>query len=119
MSLLSFLGVSDAYAALPAGGAHGAAGGIMSLLPMLVIFVVVAYFLIVRPQSKRTKQQRQLMEGLGIGDEVITAGGIVGRISKMQDNFVLLNLCNNVDITMQKNSIANTLPKGTLESMDK
>ena len=119
MSLLTMLGISSAYAVTPAAAVHGPAGGIMSLLPMLVIFVVVAYFLIVRPQSKRAKEQRKLMEAIGIGDEVITSGGIVGRISKLRDNFVLLNLCSNVEITMQKNSIANILPKGTLDSMDK
>ena len=116
MSLLSLLGISSAYAAVPE---HSASSSIMSLLPMLIIFVVVAYFLIVRPQSKRAKDQRKLMESIGVGDEVITAGGIVGRIAKLRDNFALLNLCSNVEITIQKKSISNVLPKGTLESMDK
>ena len=115
MSLLSLIGITSAYAAAPAPTTQGS---LMSLLPMLIIFVGVAYFLIIRPQAKRAKEQKKLMSDLSIGDEVMTAGGIVGRIEKLNDGFIRLSL-GTTEITIQKSSIANILPKGTLESMQK
>lgn len=118
MSFTNLLGIGSAFATNGTTPPHGTAS-IMSLLPMLIIFVVVAYFLIIRPQSKRAKEQRKLMDSLNVGDEVITVGGIVGRVVKLRDNYVVLKLAENVEITMQKNSISNILPKGTLDSMEK
>jgi preprotein translocase subunit YajC len=103
-----------AYAA-EAGATPGP--GYMDLL-LLVGFVGIFYFLLWRPQSKRRKEQVALMAGLAKGDEVVTAGGIVGRITKVEDDFVKLQVSNNVDLRIQKSAIGATLPKGTLKSLD-
>ena len=119
MSLLSLFGISSAYAA-SAGGADGAAhhGGFMSMLPMLIIFIVAFYFLLIRPQSKRAKAQRKLLGELTVGDEVLTNGGIIGRITKLRDNFVsIVTGAQSQEMMMQKNAIVSVLPKGTMESM--
>lgn len=115
MSFLSLLGISDAYAASAVQATPE--GGVLSALPMLLLFIVAFYFLIVRPQSKRAKEQRQLMESLTVGDEVLTTGGIIGRLTKLRDNYVVLIVGKDIEMIFQKNAIATILPKGTLESM--
>jgi preprotein translocase subunit YajC len=114
MSIASLLGVSAAQAA-ESTGAAATHGGFLSMLPMLLIFVVIFYFLLIRPQSKRAKEQKQLLSNVGVGDEVLTAGGIVGKIVQLKDNFVVLNIGKESQIMMRKSSIASILPKGTLE----
>ena len=105
-----------AYAA--DAGAAGAPGpGVMDLV-LLVGFVGIFYFLLWRPQSKRRKEQQTLMAGLAKGDEVVTAGGIVGRVAKVEDDFIKLQVSNNVELRIQKSAIGATLPKGTLKSLD-
>jgi preprotein translocase subunit YajC len=103
-----------AYAA-DAGAAPGP--GYMDLL-LLVGFVGIFYFLLWRPQSKRRKEQQTLIAGLAKGDEVVTVGGIVGRIAKVEDDFVKLQISNNVELRVQKSAVGATLPKGTLKSLD-
>ncbi len=115
MSLLNLLGISDAFAEA-APGSSGQ-GSLLSLLPTLIIFLVVFYLLLIRPQTKRAKEQRKLMEGLAKDDEVVTTGGVTGKIVDMVDNFVVLRVAKEVDITVQKNAIAMVLPKGTLKSI--
>lgn len=124
MSFLSTLGISDAHAATAASqaahsaGAHATPqGGFLSVLPMLIIFIAVFYFLLVRPQSKRAKEQKALLDNLSVGDEVVTTGGMVGRLTKLRDNYIVLSVSKEVEITMQKNAVASVLPKGTLESV--
>jgi len=113
MSIASLLGFSAAHAAESSGtSTHG---GFLSMLPMLLIFVVIFYFLLIRPQSKRAKQQKQLLSNVSVGDEVLTAGGIVGKIVQLKDNFVVLNLSKDSQLMIRKSSIASILPKGTLE----
>jgi preprotein translocase subunit YajC len=114
--LLQILGISDAFAATaPATGS--AEPGFLSMLPMLIIFIAVFYFLLIRPQSKRAKQQQQLLESLTVGDEIVTNGGVAGRIVKLRDDFVVLNIAKDVEITLQKAAIATILPKGTLDTI--
>ena len=113
MSLLSLFGIGTAYAA----GPSTTEGSLMSMLPMLLIFVAVFYFLLIRPQQKRAKEQRELISSLSQGDEVVTNGGVLGTINKMSDDFVVLTIAENVNITLQKGSIGKTLPKGTIESI--
>ena len=115
MSLLNLLGIGTAYAST-AEPAKAAGGSFLTLLPMLLIFAVLIFFMM-RPQMKRAKEHRKLMESITVGDEVVTAGGIVGRVSKMRDNFVVLNLSKDNEIVLQKSSIANVLPKGTIDSI--
>ncbi len=98
-------------------GAQSQGGGI-SLIMMLVVFFLFAYFAIWRPQSKRAREQQSLMSSLAKGDEVMSAGGILGRITKIADPYVTLSIANNVDIVVQKTSIVSVLPKGTLKTLE-
>lgn len=116
MSILSSIGISTAYAAANAAPAQAHQGGFLSLLPMLILIVLVFYFLLVRPQQKRAKAQKQLMGNIAIGDEIVTIGGIVGKIAKLRDDFIVLTVSKDVDITMRKAAIDSVLPKGTMES---
>ncbi|MBN2689093.1 MAG: preprotein translocase subunit YajC [Gammaproteobacteria bacterium] len=114
MILLNLLGISEAYAAT---GTTQSQGGFLSMLPMLVILVAFMYFAVIRPQSKRAKDHRNLMGSLKVGDEVVTTGGILGKISKIAENFIVLELAKDTSISIQKNAIAATLPKGTIKSI--
>ena len=122
--LLELLGISDALAeatktaaTTAAAGDPSAQGGFLSMLPMLIIFFVVFYFLLVRPQTKRAKEQRNLMGALAVGDEVMTSGGIIGKVSKIKDNQVHLTSGTHTELLMQKSAIVSILPKGSLDSM--
>ena len=83
----------------------------------LGIFVLIFYFLLFRPQNKRRKEHQALMGGLAKGDEVVTAGGIVGQVTKVEDDFVLLKVDKTVELRFQKSAVGATLPKGTLKSL--
>jgi len=113
-SLINFV-ISPAYADGPAAGPQ--AGGGMSLVMMFGVFILFMYFAVWRPQSKRAKQQRALLDAITKGDEVVTAGGILGRVSKVSDQYLVLALDENVEITIQKSSIVSALPKGTMKSV--
>ncbi|MCX7124740.1 MAG: preprotein translocase subunit YajC [Gammaproteobacteria bacterium] len=120
MSLLSLLGISSATAATTtaaAGTTPTPQGGFLSVLPMLIIFIGVFYFLLVRPQSKRAKEQRVLLENLTVGDEVLTTGGIIGRVMKLRDSYIVLVIGKDMEMTFQKGAVASILPKGTMESI--
>ena len=107
--------ISNAYAqaAAPAGGS---AGGLMSFLPIILMFVVL-YFLMIRPQMKRQKEQKAMIDAIGKGDEVVTAGGIVGKVTKVADAYITLEVAEGTEIVMQKASITMLLPKGTVKSL--
>lgn len=115
MSLLSLLGISEALAAAPATA--NSQGSMLSLLPMLIGFFLISYFLIIRPQSKRMKAQRKLLSDLAKGDEIVTAGGLLGKIVKLNDDFVVVSIAENVEIQIQKGAVTNILPKGTIKSI--
>ena len=85
---------------------------------LLVGFVAIFYFLLWRPQSKRRKEHQALVGGLSKGDEVVTAGGVVGQITKVEDDFIKVELAPNMEVRVQKSAIGATLPKGTLKSLD-
>jgi preprotein translocase subunit YajC len=99
--------------ATAATSGHAANGSILSMLPVIVIFLAIFYFLIIRPQSKKAKAHQQLISDITIGDEVMTAGGIIGKVSKLRDQYVFINVAEGVEIKFQKNSIAQVLPKTT------
>ncbi len=101
------------FAAAPAGGASP-----WTMVLFIGGFFVIMYFLMIRPQSKRRKEHQALVSGLSKGDEVVTAGGITGLITKVEDDFVKVSIANNVEIRIQKGSVGATLPKGTLKSLD-
>lgn len=115
LSLLSVAYADTATSAATTTATHTADG--LSSILLLVAFVVIFYFLLWRPQSKRMKEQRALISSLAVGDEVITAGGILGRITKISDDFIMLLIAENVEITVQKSSVSTSLPKGTLKSV--
>jgi len=91
-------------------------GGFMQLLPIILMFVVL-YFLMIRPQMKRTKEHKALVEALAKGDEVVTGGGIAGRITKVSENFIGLEVADAVEIQVQKQAVTLLLPKGTLKAL--
>ena len=90
-------------------------GGIMGLLPLLIIFVVF-YFFLIRPQMKQAKEHRQMVEALSKGDEVVTNGGLLGKINKVGDNFIVLEVAKDVEVKVQKHSVSATMPKGTVKT---
>jgi preprotein translocase subunit YajC len=106
--------ISNAYAEV---GAAPAAGP--DMLIMLAIFGLIFYFMIYRPQAKRVKEQKNLISALAKGDEVLTAGGILGKLTKVSDDkdFVKLELADGVEISIQKASVSSVLPKGTIKSI--
>ena len=91
-----------------------AQGGLISFLPLVLLFVLM-YFIMIRPQMKRQKEHRQLLDGLSKGDEVITNGGIAGKVSSLGDSFVELEIATGVIIKIQKPAITTVLPKGSLK----
>jgi len=105
--------ITDAYAQA-AGGSTGS--DLMTFLPMIAIFVVF-YFLLIRPQQKRAKETKAMLEALQKGDEVITAGGIVGKISKLNDQYAAVEIAPNVEISVQRGAISQLLPKGTIKAL--
>ena len=90
-------------------------GGLMSFRPLIIIFIIF-YFLRIRPQMKRAKEHRKLVSELSNGDEVVTNGGILGRITNVGESFVTVELAENVQIRVQKQAIASIMPKGTIKS---
>jgi preprotein translocase subunit YajC len=106
--------ISPAYAQA-AGGFPG--GDLMtSILPMVAIFAVF-YFLLIRPQQKRAKETKAMLSALQKGDEVVTAGGIVGKISKITDQYAAVEIAPNVEISVQRSAISQLLPKGTIKAL--
>ncbi len=97
--------------------AQSTAGGTASSFIMLLGFLLIFYFLIWRPQSKRAKEQRELISGLSVGDEAVTASGLLGEVAKITDNFVVLRVADDMQINVQKNAIASLVPKGTMKSI--
>ncbi len=111
MSLLDFL-IPTAYAQSAGGQPQGGFG----MLVFPVILIAIMYFLMIRPQMKRQKEHKAMLDKLNRGDEVITSGGVAGTITDIGDNFVTVEIADNVRVRVQKGAIGNVLPKGTLKS---
>ncbi len=100
-----------------------AAGGVMGGLPfgpdmfIIVAFGLVFYFIIWRPQSKRAKEHKELVGGIGKGDEIVTNGGLIGKVTKVDDQFLLVEVANGVEVRLQKGAISAALPKGTIKNI--
>ena len=103
--------ISNAYA--QAAGQSGST--LMSLLPMVLIFVVF-YFLLIRPQQKRQKEHKAMVANIGKNDEVLTNGGFLGKVTKIGDNYISVQLAEGVVVKMQSGAVSQVLPKGTLKS---
>lgn len=97
-------------------GAADPSGGFLSLLPMILMFVVL-WFLMIRPQMKKAKDHKALLEALQKGDEVVTGGGLVGRITKVGEGYVNVEIAEGTEVIVQKPAVALVLPKGTLKSL--
>jgi preprotein translocase subunit YajC len=104
---------------IPSAFAQTAAGGdmqssLMSMLPLVLMFVVL-YFVMIRPQMKRQKEHRSMIEALAKGDEVATGGGLLGKVTKLGDGFVTLEIANGVEVQVQRSAVVQVLPKGTIK----
>jgi preprotein translocase subunit YajC len=104
---MNFL-ISDAWA--QAGGDAG--GGLFSLLPLVVIFILF-YFLLIRPQQKRAKQHKEMVIALKKGEEIVTNGGLLGKVIDLDDNFITLEIASGLNAKVQRQSVAQVMPKGT------
>ncbi len=113
MTSITDLFISNAYAE---GAAAPQDGGIMGFLPLIALLAVF-YFLILRPQQKRAKEHKVMMEALQKGDEVVTAGGVLGKVTKVGEENVGIEIAANVEVQVQKIAVQNVLPKGTIKAL--
>lgn len=104
--------ISSAYAQAAAGG--DAQSTIMGLLPLVLMFVVL-YFVMIRPQMKRQKEHKAMVEALAKGDEVVTSGGVLGKVSKLGDSYLGVEISNGVEVQIQRGAVIQVLPKGTIK----
>jgi preprotein translocase subunit YajC len=109
--------ISSAFA--QTAPAAAAAGGdmqstLMSMLPLLLMFAVL-YFVMIRPQMKKQKEHRAMIDALAKGDEIVTAGGLLGKVSKIGDAYLSVELASGVEVQMQRQAVVQVLPKGTLK----
>ncbi len=112
--------VTDILTLIPAQAAGGEGGALMGMLPIILMFVIL-YFLMIRPQMKRQKEHRNLVAALTKGDEVITSGGLLGKVTKVSDNYITLEVSEladkPVEIVLQRSAVSNVLPKGNIKSL--
>lgn len=102
--------------ALAQDAAAPSGGGLASLIPLVLLFVVF-YFLLIRPQTKRVKEHKQMVEALAKGDEIVTNGGLLGKITELGENFVVAEIAPNIEVKIQRMSIAAVMPKGTMKTL--
>ena len=105
--------ISNAYAQAAAGAADS--GGLMSFIPLILMFGIL-YFIMIRPQMKRQKETKAMLEALAVGDEVLTVGGIMGKVTAMKDVVLTVEISAGTEVQIQKGAITAVLPKGTLKS---
>lgn len=104
--------ISDAWAQ----AAPPAPGGLMSPMLMMVAFIALFYFMLIRPQQRRQKEHQAMLAKLAVGDEVVTGGGLLGRVTEVGDTFVTLEVADGVRVKVQRAQITQLMPKGTLKS---
>lgn len=104
--------ISTAYA--QTAGATSGADSLMSLLPLVLMFVVL-YFIMIRPQMKKQKEHKAMIEALAKGDEVVIAGGLLGRVNKLGDSFLHVEVASGVELQVQRGAVVQVLPKGTFK----
>jgi preprotein translocase subunit YajC len=117
--LIIFVGavvfISSAFAqTAPAAAGGGMQSSLMSMLPLVLMFVVL-YFVMIRPQMKRQKEHRTMIEALAKGDEVATAGGLLGKVTKLGDTYIGVELADGVEVQLQRSAVVQVLPKGTIK----
>ena len=108
--------ISSAFAqTAPAAAAEaGLMGSLTSMLPLVLMFVVL-YFIMIRPQMKRQKEHRAMIDALAKGDEVATAGGLLGKVSKLGEGYMTLELAPGIEVQVQRSAVVQVLPKGTIK----
>lgn len=107
--------IADAMAEAPVGAAPD--GSPLTFWGMMLFMVLIFYFMIIRPQNKRNKELKNLLANLSKGDEVALSGGMLGKITKVTDDYVVVEVAPNIEISFQKGAVTATLPKGTLKSI--
>jgi preprotein translocase subunit YajC len=107
--------ISDALADGAAAGAAQSSGGLLGMLPLLLIFVLF-YFMLIRPQTKRAKEHKSMVETLSKGDEIVTNGGLLGRVTDVGESFVTVKIADGVEVKVQKQSVSALVPKGTMKA---
>ncbi|MDH3634250.1 MAG: preprotein translocase subunit YajC [Gammaproteobacteria bacterium] len=105
--------ISDAMAQ----GAGGQSGGALELILPLLLMFGIFYFLLIRPQQKKAKEHKTMVEALGKGDEVITNGGLLAKITDVDENFLTCKISDNVEVKVQRHAITSVLPKGTIKNL--
>ena len=107
--------ISQAFAqAAPAAAAGSTESTLFSLMPLVLMFVVL-YFIMIRPQMKKQKEHKAMIDALAKGDEVVIAGGVLGKVSKLGDSFIHVEVANNVELQVQRPAVIQVLPKGTFK----
>lgn len=109
--------ISDAWA--QGGASTGAATAGVFNIVLLVVFVVMLYFLLLRPQIKRAKQHKQMVESLAKGDEIVTSGGLLGKVTQVEESFAVIEVAKGIEVRLQKSSVASVLPKGTYKTVSR
>ncbi|ALG68107.1 preprotein translocase subunit YajC [Beggiatoa leptomitoformis] len=98
------------------GAATPAGSGFASLIPLVILFVVF-YFLLIRPQTKRVKEHKTMVDSLAKGDEIVTQGGLLGKVTNLGDNFIAVEIAPNLEVKIQRQSVAAVMPKGTIKTL--
>ncbi|HET9642211.1 MAG TPA: preprotein translocase subunit YajC [Burkholderiaceae bacterium] len=106
--------ISEAFAQGAPAAATGGESGLLGMLPLVLMFVVL-YFVMIRPQMKRQKEQKAMIEALAKGDEVVTSGGMLGRITKLGESFISLEVASGIELQVQRSAVVQVLPKGSLK----
>ena len=121
LSSASLVAVTVGFTAHAQTAPAAAAGGdmqssLMSMLPLVLMFVVL-YFVMIRPQMKRQKEVKNMLETLGVGDEVVTVGGLMGKVTQLKDQYLTVELVPGTEVKMQKSAVTAVLPKGTIKAI--
>ncbi|GMV48448.1 MAG: preprotein translocase subunit YajC [Pseudomonadota bacterium] len=106
--------ISEAFAQTAPAATGGAESSLYSLLPLVLMFVVL-YFIMIRPQMKKQKEHKAMVEAIAKGDEVVIAGGVLGRVSRLGESYLHVEVANGVELQVQRGSVAQVLPKGTFK----
>jgi preprotein translocase subunit YajC len=109
--------ISEAFAQAapaPTAGADSMFGSLGTMLPLVLMFVVL-YFIMIRPQMKRQKEHKAMIEAIAKGDEVVTSGGVLGKVSKLGESYIHVEVANGVELQMQRGAVVQVLPKGTIK----
>ena len=106
--------ISQAYAQAAPAAAPAGTDTLLSLLPLVLMFVVL-YFIMIRPQMKKQKEHKAMIEAIAKGDEVVIAGGLLGKVAKLGDNYLHVEVANGVELQVQRGAVVQVLPKGTFK----